>query len=123
MGEPRLVNMSEATFGEGATDLFDDPAHEFEGMGVLGFGDGAFGSAAIAIDGILDKIADRIGGSYWLIPSSIHELLVLADNDSFDAPTLNRMIRDANEVVCEPGDVLSWNARYYDKDTKTLSVM
>ena len=75
------------------------------------------GAALLLDEGILEKISKIMDGGYYVIPSSIHEVIVLKE---MHAPELNQMIAEVNNTQVEPEDVLSYNAQYYDSRNKTL---
>lgn len=84
----------------------------------------AYGAVAILRSDILEKFAEEVGGNFYIIPSSIHELLLLPDRDidgKADAE-IKEMIESVNEeqVSCE--ERLSYNLYYYDKATKKVEI-
>ena len=122
MGDPMMTPISIPYVEDGAVNLLEDMDEPMDVLSVLSFGNGLNGSAAIAVDGILEKVADRVGGSYWMIPSSIHEMLIAPDDERFDETQMNEMLERGNEMTCGPQEVLSWKVRYYDAEKKTLNV-
>lgn len=79
--------------------------------------DGVYGSgsAALFYPGMMENIADKLGGSYFIIPSSIHEFLVIKDNGQLTGEEIREMIVDINdsEVVSQE-EILGDKAYYYD---------
>ena len=47
-------------------------------------------------DGVLKKVGELLGADYYVLPSSIHEVLVLPDNGEMDVKELESMVRDVN---------------------------
>jgi hypothetical protein len=92
------------------------------GLLVVSNADGALGAGVIAADGLLDELANKIGGSFYMLPSSIHEVLIMKDSkipgfsDDIEeiAKRLNEMVREVNENEVKPEDVLSDHAYHYD---------
>lgn len=56
--------------------------------------------------------ANDINGCF-ILPSSIHELILVPDDDFSHKGNLDVMVRDANKVVVEPEDYLADHAYYY----------
>lgn len=75
------------------------------------------GAALLFNEDVLERISEVMNGDYYIIPSSIHEVIVLKE---MPAPELNQMIAEVNNTQVEPEDVLSYNAQYYDSRNKTL---
>ncbi|MBQ9766907.1 MAG: hypothetical protein IJW37_02220 [Lachnospiraceae bacterium] len=73
------------------------------------------GAAVILYEGLLKKLADRFESGFWVIPSSVHEVLLLLTTEETEE-TLNRMIREVNKTQLEPEDVLSDHVYYYAKE-------
>ena len=76
--------------------------------------DSICGAAALFYPGVQEMIAEKMKESFYVIPSSIHEVILIKDSFGFDAKTLEKMIREANEVAVAPKDRLSDHAYHYD---------
>ena len=68
------------------------------------------GAAVLTMKDRLSEFAKEIGTDYYIIPSSVHELILLGCNDSDDMVDINAMIRDVNETQLSPDDVLADHA-------------
>ena len=79
---------------------------------VLTNNSGCKGASAILYPGFLDEIRDQLGGDLYIIPSSIHECLILKQ-DVAEADDLKRCICEVNRDVLSPGDFLSDNLYEY----------
>ena len=66
---------------------------------------GQCGAAAIFYPEVMEQLAEKFGGKFCVIPSSIHEVLIVPDNG--DHETLNNMVRSVNEDILNPGEFLS----------------
>lgn len=103
--EPKVVSMSEALMGIPE----EEPA-----MMVVTNTQGSLGASALFCEGIMDKVAEQLKGNYFVLPSSVHEFLVVPDNGNFSRSELESMVRSANESVVEPQDKLSDEVYHYD---------
>ncbi len=81
------------------------------------------GAACILYEGELEKIAERIEGNFYILPSSVHEVIILADNDRETPESLHKMIKEINELHLMREEVLSDYPYYYNKATKTLTCL
>lgn len=80
------------------------------------------GAAAIFYPGVLKEISEKHGTSLFLIPSSIHEFLILEDNGMYDPVELENMVKEVNSSSVLPEELLSDNVYYYGCNTGMLSV-
>lgn len=78
------------------------------------------GAAVIARDGVLDKIGDLVGKNFFVLPSSVHEVLIVPDNGKVLARELESMVKEVNETQVSLADFLSDKVQYYDRAAKTL---
>lgn len=78
------------------------------------------GSGILARDGVLDKIGELLGKNFYVLPSSIHEVLIVPDNDDMQARELESMVKEVNATQVAPANLLSDKVQYYDRAAKTL---
>lgn len=77
------------------------------------------GAACILYPGVLDKIAGE-KGNLFIIPSSIHETILLPDDKTISAGVLKGMIHEVNITQVSPDEVLSDSLYYYDAGKKEV---
>ena len=95
---------------------FGSPDDADMGMYVLSNTSGTFGAAALLDEGSLNRIADSIGDTYYVIPSSIHETIIVKIVKGLDIAALRNMICDVNANVVALEDRLSDNLYIYSRD-------
>lgn len=77
------------------------------------------GSAAgIFYPGIFEQVAEEIDGNYYIIPSSVFEVLIIPDDGKISPKELSEMVVSANEQALKDSEVLSDHAYYYDATEK-----
>ena len=81
---------------------------------------GFHGASVVAYKGFAEETSKTIGGSFYLIPSSVHEFLLIKDDGTPNPEDLNRMIEDVNSNVLNARDILSSQCYHYDAKTKAL---
>lgn len=74
------------------------------------------GACVIQYPDFLEQAAETLGGDFYVLPSSIHEVLFIADDGSLDRSNLEAMVRSVNETEVAPADRLSDNVYHYDSD-------
>ncbi len=70
------------------------------------------GAACMLYEGMLKRIGDELEENFYVIPSSIHEVLIVPDSCQMGRTKLEEMIQEVNETAVEPEEVLS-NVPYY----------
>lgn len=76
---------------------------------------GVKGAAVIAYPGFLDRVAKKISGDFYVLPSSIHEVVVVPDDENVDPSYLNKeMVAEINMTEVLPEDILTDNVYHYD---------
>ena len=82
---------------------------------------GFWGASVIVYPGIMEQVSEQVGGNFFLLPSSLHEVLVLPELPGRASVTdLDEMVRHVNSECVEPQDILSDHAYHYDAREKTL---
>ena len=59
----------------------------------------------------------------YILPSSIHEVIILLDNEYAKAPEeLARMVRETNRIVVDREEILSDHVYYYDREKDEIRI-
>ena len=66
-------------------------APEDEQIFVASVPDKVHGAGVLAYQDFMDKAAERAGGDFFILPSSIHEILIVPDNGKMDLKSLESM--------------------------------
>lgn len=122
MDSAKLVDMEDALYGS-STNLLTvgTNSDDHSQMYLLSNRTGDHGAAALFYPGIMEKAGDIIGCSYYALPSSLHEFILIPDSDMIEPSDLKEMVRQANESVVEPHELLSYNVFYFDKEADTFT--
>lgn len=73
-----------------------------------------FGATCLLYPGVLDKLAERGLGCFFILPSSVHEVILLGEGSVEDAWELKKMIVEINGTQVAPEEVLSDSLYRYD---------
>ena len=87
---------------------------------VLTSQDGLFGASCILYPEAVKELAAAKGGNFFLLPSSIHEWLVIPDVGIYDG--LEDIVRFVNQNEVGEEEVLSDHVYYYDVQKQELSI-
>lgn len=82
-----------------------------------------YGAASIIYQDVMEYIANFFDNDYYILPSSVHELILLSKSDDMDPSVLNEMIRDVNESQVEEEEWLSDHAYLYHRKEGFLQMV
>lgn len=107
-----------------AEECADIPEEEqgYQELLVVSNQKGINGAAVLLYPGCLAKLAELCEGDYYILPSSIHEVLVLPDGSDIMESDLQRMVREVNEKCVQPDEILSDCVYHYSRIRKTVEV-
>ena len=77
---------------------------------------GMNGASVTQLPDFLQEAADRLGGDFFVLPSSVHEVLFIRDDGSFERDQLESMVRGVNATEVSEADFLSDSVYHYDSD-------
>ena len=78
------------------------------------------GAVCILYNNVLSGIARKLGENYYVLPSSIHEVIIIPESKSPNQSELEEMVREVNEAHVEDEEVLSNHVYYYNRKENTL---
>lgn len=81
------------------------------------------GAASILYPGVLEKVAQEAGANLYILPSSVHEVILLPDKGEEDPEQLKSMVREVNRTQLEPEEVLSDSLYYFDCLKKNVKIV
>lgn len=80
-----------------------------------------YGAVGLLYMDKIKEIADKMQSDLYLVPSSIHEIMVMAV-DSSDIHELIDILNKGNNLYTEEGDYLSEEIYYYEHDTGEMYI-
>ena len=75
-----------------------------------------YGASMITQPEVLQKLEQLFPEGFYVLPSSVHEVLIVPDNGEFDPRILGEMVREVNQKEVDRQEVLSDRVYSYDKD-------
>lgn len=79
-----------------------------------------FGASAMLYPGRLEQIGDYLKQDFYVLPSSVHEVIILSAGNAPAWRELCEMVKEINETQVKEEEVLSDMAYYYDRTRKEL---
>lgn len=113
-----LMHMGEAGYSNPLKDDFR--INEGENMYILSNSSGVMGASALYYPDVKERIADALGENYYVLPSSMHEVIIVPESAGIEIEHLRAMVRDANRSVVDSKDVLSDKVFMYDRENNRL---
>ena len=92
-----------------------------DGMYVISTSDKRFGAMAMLQTKVLEDFSRKIHSSFWIIPSSIHELIAIPDTIGMNQDYLNQMIQEVNANELSADEVLNSHAYYFNSKTCAIT--
>jgi len=81
---------------------------------------GVNGAAAIFYPGVMERMAEIAKGDFFILPSSLHETIILPDRGNFSPEQLAEMVKEINATQVEPWDRLTDEVYHYDPIDKVF---
>ncbi len=81
------------------------------------------GAACMLYPGLIRGFAEKAGSSLYIIPSSVHELLLLLAEDCGEAAGIRDMIREVNDTQVSDEEILSYSLYYYDREEGKIKML
>lgn len=80
----------------------------------------SYGAVSMLYCKLLSHIAEEIGGSFYVIPSSVHEVLIVPENYGCKKHKLEEILNEVNANMVEPDEILSDHVYYYSRKAERL---
>ncbi len=72
------------------------------------------GAAVLFYPGVMAKTADILGCGYYILPSSMHELIIIPDSMGMSIRAMTEMLHHGNEAYVDEEEFLSDRVFHYD---------
>ncbi len=84
--------------------------------------DSFMGASVIRYPGFMEQAAEQVGGDFFILPSSIHEVLFIPDDGKTDYHELEAMVQSINQAEVAPADRLSDHVYHYDQADRVFEL-
>ena len=82
-----------------------------------------FGAAEILDKKTLRMVADKVGDGFTVLPSSLHESIVLPAREEAEYGRLADMVREVNDTQVDAEERLSYHVYVYSRDDEMLKIV
>ena len=80
------------------------------------------GAYSMFYPNVQQHVADVLNSSYFILPSSIHETILVPDSGLYTPRELQEMVKSVNHTQMDPRETLSDSVYYYDRKITKLSI-
>lgn len=110
-----------------SADIYEDIKHmknEMTGVNlfILSNNQKVFGAACILYDNVIRNFARVQDSNIYIMPSSVHEVMLIPEDDNTDPEFLHELLSDANRTSVGLIDLLSDNLYYYDLEKDRIEL-
>lgn len=102
----------------GSTEAFDDLQEDGKSlMYVATSSQQTYGAAVLLYPQFLQRMADTVQSDYYIIPSSLHEVLIVPEYDGqMDKESILEMVKQVNSTSVKDEEILADNVYYYARE-------
>lgn len=79
------------------------------------------GASCILYENILRDFAEKKKTNLFIIPSSIHEVILVPAKTDADKNMLTQMVQEVNSQELDAGEILSSHVYFYNRETDTIT--
>lgn len=79
-----------------------------------------FGAAAILYSGVLKAFSDKLKKDLFILPSSVHEVILIPKDETMEWEKLQEMVQEVNSTQVEDVEILSDSVYCYQRNKDTL---
>ena len=80
------------------------------------------GAGVILYENLLKDFAQKVGADFYILPSSVHETLLIPVSDQFDVETLRAMVCEVNMTQVAPEEQLSDQVYLYSRECDEIRI-
>lgn len=99
------------------------PHEKGNDMYILTNGRKRYGASEILDKETLRKVSEQVGDGFVVLPSSIHETIILPPKDKTEYGRLADMVREVNDTQVDAEERLSYHVYVYSRDEDALRIV
>lgn len=81
------------------------------------------GAACMLYPNLTRDFAERVGSNFYIIPSSIHECLLLPAENTNESVEIKNIIKEVNDTQVDVEERLSYSLYFYDKEADNIRIL
>ena len=100
-----------------------DEIEPSQNMYVLTNSLGINGASCLLYDSVLLNFSKHLQSNFYILPSSIHEILLIPEDDSIDHEQLKQMVMEVNQTQVPEDEILSDSVYYYSREEDKIEMI
>ena len=76
----------------------------------------SFGAATMFYENVLENFAMQLHKNLYILPSSIHEVLLVPESQGLKMDELKSMVQEVNDTELDREEILSYSVYYYNRE-------
>lgn len=85
-------------------------------MYILSNTENLYGAGCLLYQGLLARYARQMDSDFYILPSSVHEVILIPASSDKDLPKMSEMVESVNTTALLPEEILSDHAYYYSRE-------
>uniref|UniRef100_UPI0040573CBD DUF5688 family protein n=1 Tax=Acetatifactor sp. TaxID=1872090 RepID=UPI0040573CBD len=81
------------------------------------------GAATMLYPGSMEQMAERLQSNFYILPSSINEIIILPAKESDNPEHLLEMVREVNATMVGEEEILSDNVYIYNRQNREIKIV
>ncbi len=99
-----------------------EPSDDFIPLYILSNKSHTNGAACMLYPEVLKNFSEKVGKNIYIIPSSVHEVLLMPETDLMDTEFIREMIREVNDTTVDAEQILSYSVYFYNRSTDEITM-
>lgn len=104
-------------------DIIIEPGDGFIPMFVLTNEKYTNGAACMLYPEVLKNFSGKLGKNIYIIPSSVHEVLLMPETDNMDVEAIQKIIQEVNDTKVDDVEILSYSLYFYNRNTDKITMI
>lgn len=80
------------------------------------------GASCILYEHLLESFSDKLNSDLYILPSSIHEVILIPAQENISCQELAQMVREVNDTQVDAEEILSNHVYYFSRSLKTVTM-
>lgn len=81
----------------------------------------SYGASVLLYPKLLERLSDQFSSDFIILPSSVHEIILLPVTEETNLDSYNDLVKEVNETQLTDDEVLSDHAYYYSRKNRLLT--
>lgn len=123
---PRILPYELSNMGTILNELLESEGEDFNELNleipmyVLSNKVHMYGAVSLLYEDILKELSNKLNSDLYILPSSIHELILIPVSSRMDEEEFSQMVKEVNATQLSKDEILSDHVYYYNRATNLI---